>query len=214
MNNCVVFDLDGVIIDSHEVQKKALKEAVQVIYKNCEPPYDTFFENSGDSLENIFAKLEIPLTAVSIYRKVSRENKGMITVHKDVIQLLEELNRIGIKCALCTGKDRNRTLDILSDLCLEQYFCLVVCSDDVERPKPHPDSLLAIKTKLDVIEKNMIMVGDGINDILCAQALKVSSIGVTWGDTPKNKLLKVKPTYIANTVRELRTYIRQILDES
>lgn len=214
MNKCVVFDFDGVIIDSHEVQKRALKKAVQETCANCEPPYDTFFENSGDSLENIFKKLELPLTAIPIYQKVSRESKEMINVHNGVIQLLEELNGMGIKCALCTGKDRNRTIDILSYLCIEHFFCLVICSDDVKRPKPHPDSLIQIKTKLNLIEKNMIMVGDGINDILCAKALNINSIGVTWGDIPKNKLINVKPTYVANTVWEVRTYIRQIFGES
>ena len=211
MGKCIVFDFDGVIIDSHEIQKKALKESFQNVFGDKEPPYDAFFEMSGDSLPNIFVKLGIPLTVLPIYIKSSRENIGMIRVYNGIIPMLEILNNKGINCALCTGKDRSRTLDILHILHLDSFFCKVVCSDDVKKPKPYPDSLIKIINELEIMENDVVMVGDGINDILCAKAVGIKSIAVTWGEVHKDKLLAIVPNAIADTVQELCLQIYKML---
>lgn len=211
MGKCIVFDFDGVIIDSHEVQKKALKESFQNVFGDKEPPYDAFFEMSGDSLPNIFVMLGIPLTVLPIYKKNSEENMGMIRVYTGIIPMLEMLNNKGIKCALCTGKDRSRTLDILHIMHLDRFFCKVVCSDDVKNPKPYPDSLLKIIDELEIMKNDVVMVGDGINDILCAKAAGTKSIAVTWGEVRKDKLLAMEPNAIVDTVQELCKQICKML---
>lgn len=211
MDRCVVFDFDGVIIDSHEVQKKALRESFQSIYGEKEPPYDMFFDNSGDSLKNIFNKLDIPYEAINVYLKVSRENAAMTKVHNGMVSLLEAIHNIGIKCALCTGKDRGRTLELLQSLHLHKYFCTVICSDDVKRPKPYPDSLLKVADELNLSSDNIVMVGDGINDILCAQAAGIRAIAVTWGDTSVYKLFAMQPAAIVGTAKDLGSCIHEML---
>ena len=131
----IIFDFDGVIINSHAVQIKALTESFKDICGEGVPPYDDFFRLSGDSLKNIFTKLNLPLEMVPTYQKISRENINLIKIHDGMFELLQELNEIGCFCALCTGKDRCRTIEILQKFHMEHLFKFVVCSDDIVNPK-------------------------------------------------------------------------------
>ena len=200
----IIFDFDGVIINSHDVQVKALTESFKTICGEGVPPYDDFFKLSGDSLKNIFTQLGLPLEMIPIYQKISRENIGLIKINDGMIELLQKLNEIGCNCVLCTGKDRGRTIEILQYFNMEHFFKVVICSDDVINPKPHPESLLLIIEKLGELPINTVMVGDGINDIVAANNAEIKSIAVAWGDVSIECLLKVKPSIAVNSILELR----------
>ncbi len=210
MRMCLVFDFDGVIINSHNLQMKALEESYRKVVGKGEPPYKEFFLNSGDSLNNIFKKINLPLEMIPEYIKVSTENTHMILLHEGVKELLSELIEKGHKCALCTGKDRERTLYTLELLNLDCFFKSVVCSDDVMFPKPHPESLLKSIQNLNGDIYNSVMIGDGINDILCAKKAGVMSIAVTWGDTSIDEVIQAEPDAVSDTMQELGEQIEQI----
>ena len=215
MNKVICFDFDGVIINSRKVQCIALKKSFQqVTGSDEEPPYEEFFLQSGNSLENIFTNLNLPLEMVPIYRQISIEKMDEVEIHPQMTELLIELKKKGYHCALCTGKDRRRTVMILEKLGILDYFDVIVCSDDVSRPKPDPESLNQILKKLDADRRYSVMIGDANNDIICAKSAFIASIGVTWGDVPKEKLLISEPDYTVETVDELRTSIAQVMRES
>ena len=203
MFNNIVFDFDGVIIDSHELQVKALKKSFNEIYNSGIPPYDDFFKLSGNSLKNVFTQLGLSLNMIPIYQKVSRENINLIKVHEGIMELLESLKEKKRNCFICTGKDRERTIDILKYFKIEHYFRMVVCSDDVINPKPHGESLYLIMNKLGVCSNDIVMIGDGINDIMAAKNAGIKSIAVSWGDVSKDELQKYKADYLVDTVKDL-----------
>lgn len=207
MINHVVFDFDGVIIDSHNVQIKALNKSYIAVVGEGKPPIEEFFKHSGNSLENIFPKLGLPLEMIPIYRRVSEENMDLIRIHEGMRTLLEELNQRNITCSLCTGKERKRTMAILRKFDLDKYFKTVVCSDDIVKPKPDPEGLLLIKNTHNIENDNIIMVGDGINDILAAKKTGICVIAVTWGDSTKEMLCSQSPDYLCERVQELKNVL-------
>lgn len=214
MNKAACFDFDGVIINSTEVQRHAFKESYYAVTgKNAEEKLiQEFFHNSGDSLPNIFKKMNLPMDMVGLYRTISIEQSGRIKLHENMKELLAYLNEQGVYCGLCTGKDRERTIKILEDMGLACYFKSVVCSDDVSKPKPDPESLYALMKTMDASQDYVVMVGDANNDIKCAKSAGIPSIGVTWGDVRKEMLLKENPDYIADQVSELKSYLKEILN--
>lgn len=203
MTKCLVFDFDGVIINSHDLQVQALRESYGKIVGAGEPPFAEFFKNSGDSLFNIFKKLKLPLEMLPHYLEISTKHMAMIKTKDDIELILKKFIEDGYQCAICTGKDRKRTLAILSHLNLDIYFKAVVCSDDVMQPKPASESLLKAVEMLNSCKDNAIMIGDGINDILCAKGAGITSIGVTWGDLSRDDIENVQPDYIVDTIQEL-----------
>lgn len=209
----VCFDFDGVIISSAEVQRCAFNESYQQVTGKCaeEKLLQEFFHNSGDSLKNIFEKMRLPLEMIEHYRKVSIDQMDKIRVFDGMRELLEKLKQNDILCGLCTGKDRKRTMMILDKLELAQYFTSVVCSDDVSKAKPDPESLFTLMKNMNATPDNVVMVGDANNDVKCARGAKVPVISVSWGDVEREVLLQENPDYLADTVAELEEYIEKLL---
>jgi 3-amino-5-hydroxybenzoic acid synthesis related protein len=207
----VVFDFDGVIINSFEVQKRALKESYNIVVGVGEPSVEEFFSYSGDSLENIFRKMNLPLDMVKFYNEISRQQLDCIYIYDGMRELLQNLREQGYNCGLCTGKNRKRTIEILKKLDLEMFFDTIICSDDVRRPKPHPDSLELVLKNIGITKESVVMIGDAPNDIICAKSIDVKVIGVSWGEIKKEILVQEHPDYIVDTVDELFDRLKYLL---
>jgi phosphoglycolate phosphatase-like HAD superfamily hydrolase len=94
---------------------------------------------------------------------------------------IKELSNRGKRLALFTGKERQRTGELLERLGLSPAFELVITSDDVERGKPDAEGLLRILSFTGVAASRALMVGDGLFDLECAMAADVDSALVKWG---------------------------------
>jgi len=199
-----------VLIDSKQLQKDALLKSYRQFYEAGDPPYVDFFSHSGDSLQNIFRKIGLPGGMVEPYKEFCKKNIGAVRLFEGVPPLLTFLKENHFRCGLCTGKDRVRTIEILRHFSLLDYFDIVVCSDDVQYPKPHAESLLKISHYLAIPGHNMIMVGDAKNDILCARNASVPSIGVTWGEYPFSLDNDDAPDLLVSSMHELRLGILQM----
>ena len=201
--NTIVFDFDGVIINSRNIQMNALKESYRKYVGNGEPPIDEFFKLSGSRLDTIFTTLNLPLGMIDEYIKYSTEHINDITICDHMDNVLNNLKDQDFKIGLCTGKERLRTLQILERLHLSKYFNYVVCADEVINPKPHKESLIKCVNALNSDIKQTIMVGDSINDIRCAKNAGVLSVAVTWGEGLNEDLLEAAPDFIVHDSEEL-----------
>ncbi len=201
----IIFDFDGVIIDSHLTQTVAFAASYDRFVGNGRMPIEEFFNNSGNSLKNILEILELPNEMLNYYEKVSNDNLGLIKIDYRMINLLESLLNDGYKCGLCTGKYRKKTLSILKHFDINKYFKAIVCSDDVKKPKPNPESLKIIIEELGGGET--VMIGDSPNDIKCAKNFNIISIGVSWGDVPNELIKREKPDYFVESIDDLKTII-------
>ncbi|WP_064199363.1 HAD family hydrolase [Brevibacillus brevis] len=204
MQKSVVFDFDGVIIDSLEVQRKAFFDSFQLVSNGPLPSFEEFLGHSGDSIPNIFSKMNLPLSMVEHYRRIASSNIHLIEIVEGMEEILRFIQNEGWKCGLCTGKDRKRTIHILKEFELIDYFDTVVCSDDVTHPKPHPESLLLAIEQLHSNVDHSVFVGDGKNDLICARESQVKSIAVAWGHNSVEVLQQESPSYFAYSVDELR----------
>lgn len=207
--NTVIFDLDGVIIDSYEVQKIALKKCYEKVVGKGDVPYNEFFSKSGNGLANIFAEMNIPKEAIEYYIAYSNQYADRIKVIPFMRDVLKKLTGAGIKCGICTGKERKRTIQILKDLDLIQYFNIIVCSDDVKEPKPNAESILLCMEQLNADKTKVIYIGDAVNDVLCAKNADVSMISVTWGVGIEEELRKMGCDYVVNSPEELLPIIME-----
>ncbi|MHB8062584.1 MAG: HAD family hydrolase [Ruminiclostridium sp.] len=194
----VLFDLDGVIIDSEIVIKAAFTLSFRQEVGTGEPPINEYFMQMGDSFENIMKKMGLPRTMKEPFMKYSRLLVNLIELHTGIKELLEILYARDFKMAVITGKDGERTREILKKLAIEHYFDIVVASDEVKNPKPHPESLNVALNCFGLSPELAIMVGDAPNDIIAARRAGVQSCAVTWGTTSKADLVVEKPTFIVD----------------
>lgn len=210
MKNVLIFDLDGCLIDSKEVQKKALFESYAAVVGDDKcPSYEEYIKYTGDSIENVLNKLGLPKEMAPIYRRISRDSIDMVSINWELIELIKSYRYNEFLIAISTGKDHDRAAEILTYNKIQKLFDVVIGSDEVTNPKPSPDSIILVLEKLKVKKSRAVMVGDGQNDVLCAQRAGIKSILTKWYECNNNI---VGSDYTVNTVSDLNEVISGIFN--
>ena len=203
MIKCGVFDLDGVILDSWPVMAQAFEAAFRSCKGVGKPPVGQFRSRMGKPLGIIAAEMRLPTGFEASYIEVSRSLAAQNRLFPGVRPTLDRLKRKGFRLALNTGKDRERTLELLDAFGLASDFEIVISGDDVACGKPAPDSLLAVARLTGVACGEMIFVGDSGADMHCAEcSWRHRDLGV-WGAGDPVDLRQHAPRFEAETIRAI-----------
>jgi AHBA synthesis associated protein len=199
----VIFDLDGVLIDSLGVMEVAYHSACRAVLRNQSyPPFSEYCKYLGRSLPEIIRILELPYEICDSYVMVSYELIDTIQMYTGVQTMLRALQRQGIPMCVATGKDRERTLVILRNLGILDFFDIVMCSEQVCNPKPAPDMANHIIQTLNWSPANTLFVGDAEADILCGKAAGTQTALAIWGN-PDKTALRHQTTYRLGAPKDL-----------
>ena len=145
--DCVIFDMDGVIIDSEEIHKKAYYETFQAIGVDVSDGlYKTL---TGSSTINAFEKLvhyfQLDLNPEDLVQDKRKryvnffENDPTLHLVKGVEHLIKFLYKKGITLVLASSSamvNINRVFDRFE---LHQYFTAKISGADLKASKPHPE---------------------------------------------------------------------------
>lgn len=198
MLKAVIFDLDGVLINSEQLMRRAFETTYHEVIGHGSPPIEAFLEHMGESLPRILDRLGLPHTLCEPYRRFCQQHIDSITLFPGSLPVLKKLAGLRLKLSLLTGKDRVRTLQILRHFNLEPLFDEVVSSDQLRHPKPDPEGVLRILRSLNCLPEEAVMVGDGVHDIVCAQRAGLRAVAVTWGIKPERVQTLCRPDFIAH----------------
>ena len=177
----LLFDMDGCLIDSAEVQKAAFFGSyAQVVGDDKCPSFEEYMKYTGDSIDNVFKKMGLPAEMSPIYREISINAVDKVSVYWDIIALIKDFRQLGCKVAICTGKDHYRAVEILKYYHIDQYFDAIIGAEDVNEPKPSAEPVMRAIEKLRIDKDTAILIGDGYNDILCARNAGVRSVLTLW----------------------------------
>jgi phosphoglycolate phosphatase len=108
--------------------------------------------------------------------------------------------------ALCTNKPRITTEPVLAALGLDS-FRVVVAGGDLPEKKPHPAPLLHIAQALALAPRELVMVGDGAQDILAGRAAGARTVGVRGGIQAEARLLAAEPDVVIESLAELSALV-------
>ncbi|AQQ54570.1 HAD family hydrolase [Planococcus lenghuensis] len=164
----VVFDFDGLIIDTEVAWFEAYKEVVASY--GADLPLARFAECVGttdDVLYGVFRELignragfeEIEAQAA---RLVDEKMKNPVA-REGVADYLAEAKRQGYRVALATSSSRAWATHFLTALGLMSYFEVLVTRDDVERVKPAPELYVKAVEALGLQSEQAIAFEDSVN---------------------------------------------------
>ena len=207
MYTTMLFDFDGVVIDSISLQRSAFAESYRHVIGEGEPPIEHYLSHSGDSFPNIMDKMGLPRAMWHPYREFSTNHMNMIEIIPHICELLDELVERKVKLALVTGKESDRTAQVLNDFNLARYFPVVICSDMVTHAKPHPESVHRAIHELQADPAQTVLIGDSENDILAAKSSGVTALGVTWGVGNRDGLVCAGADGIVDNPREIIDFL-------
>ena len=215
MIDTFLFDFDGTVADSIPGIMATLKKTREVM----DIPYDLDYAKSliGTPLVKMGVNLcgeDRAAEFVDTYRMSYLDwGAEMIRYFDGMEDLLKDLNKAGLTCAIVTSKRRDsldKNLDFLKG---HDLFDLLVTKESTDFFKPHPAPVEYALTGLNAEAKQSVMVGDTHYDIECAQGAGVRTIGVTWGAEPEQELMKSRPDDIARTPEELRAICFRLAEE-
>jgi AHBA synthesis associated protein len=193
----IVFDLDGVLVDSFAVMRQAFARAYAEVVGPGEPPFETYRRHMGRYFPEIMRLMGLPPELEGPFMRVSAELTDQVTVYDGIRSLLAELRAAGLRLAVATGKSGPRARTLLGRLDLLASFDAVIGSDEVPRPKPAPDIVLRALHELGTYPDAAMMVGDAPTDIRSARGARVRSVAAMWGTTDAAALLRALPDVVA-----------------
>lgn len=206
----IVFDLDGVLIDSEPLMRFAFETVYRQYIGDGPAPIERYLEHMGESFPRIMDQLGLPHTLWQPYRALCQQHLDRIRVFPESRTLLRWAVAQGLKLAILTGKDRQRTLHLLDCFGLGAYFDVVIASDELRKPKPDPEGMLRALEALECPAEAAVMVGDAVSDVLCAQRAGVRAIAVTWGIKPERVQTLCQPDYLVHSWAELTALVQQL----
>lgn len=191
----VIFDMDGVLIDSEKLYNRFWREASKEFGFDMTREIALGIrslpaEFAIPKLERIFGKgypyYEIKKRRIELMNKFVDENG--IEAKAGVNELLDYMKANGIKAAVATASDMDRTYKYLNMINIYHKFDEFVCGPDVKRGKPQPDIYLAAAKKLELMPEECIAVEDSPNGALAGIAAGCMTIVVPDLDEPENDL--------------------------
>ncbi len=120
------------------------------------------------------------------------------------MELLAALHRAGKRIGLCSNKPRQFSQRLLDHLQVLPFFELVLGPEDVHRPKPAPDMLLAALKRLELSANDVLYVGDMTVDIETARGAGVPVWVVPTGSSEREVLVEARPDRLLANLHEIR----------
>ena len=108
-------------------------------------------------------------------------NSANSKVYINVFETLDFLKQQNIKMAIITNKHEEDAIQSLSHLNLLDYFDIIIGGDTTPNYKPNSEPLLFAMNKLNAKPDESLMVGDSMNDFLCAQGANIKVVIVSYG---------------------------------
>ena len=182
---CVIFDMDGVIIDSEEIHKKAYYETFNSLGVNVsEELYKTM---TGSSTINAFQKLvnhfnldDIPEELVLQKRKCYVnyfENDPTLSLVNGVKELIQFLYKQNLTLVLASSSAMVNINRVFSRFDLNEYFTAKISGADLIASKPHPEIFEKAAILGGVSKEQCIVIEDSDNGIEAANKAGIYAIG-------------------------------------
>jgi len=205
----IVFDLDGTLIDS----SRDIAAAVNHALERAGLPLLTLEHVKsfvGDGARPLVARagaldLDDPRVETLLATFLDYYTAHPATFSRPMPKAVETLVELGERypLALATNKPRRTTDAALAELELTRHFRVVVAGGDPPRPKPSGEALTFIAERLGVAAGELVMVGDGPQDVLAGRAAGARTVGVLGGMASGERLLAVAPDALLTTLEEL-----------
>ena len=186
----LLFDLDGVIVDSEDAWFFSLNATLKYFNKN-QISKEIFNEKYwGNDVNDTLIKLDLPNEAVKIVNNVYLDNINNVKIFPDTIDTLFKLEKY--KKGLITNTPKKSALSLLKKFNILRYFNIVVTSDDVKFGKPNPEIIEKACKLLNVKPFDVVIIGDTISDVKAAKSIGSTVIGIKIdADYSINKLSEI-----------------------
>ncbi|MDC3253155.1 hexitol phosphatase HxpB [Crocinitomicaceae bacterium] len=179
----VIFDMDGVLIDSEPLWKIAMEEAFHSV--GCMITKKDFQNTVGLRIDEVvtywyqevgWEKLSVKDVEQLIIQKMIALIEANGAPLPGVIDTIEYLKSKGIKIGLGTSSYNVLIESVLKSLKIRSAFDVVHSAEDEEFGKPHPAVYLKVARELDVHPTKCLVIEDSFNGIISALSARMAVV--------------------------------------
>jgi beta-phosphoglucomutase len=183
----VIFDMDGVIVDSHPFHRRAWHKFLSSVGKDVSEA-DLDFILDGRKRHEILRHFLGELSEGELAEYGNRKDEFFQQVLTEVqpipgvVKFVKDLRRARILAAVATSGSGRRTRFTLDRLGLTHHFHTILTGDDVSEGKPDPEIYRMACQKLAIGAEELVAFEDAVSGVLAARGAGIKCIGVGLGD--------------------------------
>lgn len=180
----IVFDMDGVLIDSHPVHRVAWRKFLATVGKNVSDEGLSFIL-AGRRREEILRHFlgDLPESKIAEYGHQKdlffQENFQDVKLIPGVRTFLALLETEGLEAGIATSASSARTWGTLRRLELDQRFTVVVTGDDVDAGKPDPKVYRLTAQRMNLAPEKLLVLEDAPCGVQAARSAGMRCVGVS-----------------------------------
>ena len=178
----VIFDLDGVVADSHPIHEIAwtkllIEQGLDRAALNLD------FLYAGHPRRAILKHYLGPMSTAELEKlgRLKDEFYGaaarLLKPKPRIPETLRQLNEDGIVCAIATSAGRTRTHETLERFGLTTRFAAIVTGEEAGTPKPAPEIFLLAARRIEADPKCCVVVEDSVAGVAAARAAGMKCVG-------------------------------------
>ncbi|MDW5550074.1 HAD family phosphatase [Methanosarcina sp.] len=182
MLKAIIFDVDGVLVDSMPFQAEAWVKTFKEVGINItrEDIYELEGSNNKKLIELIFEKAGKEPEPWHLEQLPEKKREALefdrIKPYEGITNCLEVLKR-HFKLALVSGS-HNDTVNKIVNKYFSNYFDVIITGSDLERGKPNPDPYLKALEKLDLTKNECIVIENAPMGITAAKRAGLYCVAV------------------------------------
>jgi HAD superfamily hydrolase (TIGR01509 family) len=193
MLSAIIFDMDGVVIDSHPIHKRSWSLFLQSVGKTVSDD-DLEFVREGTKRNDILRHFLGDLSEHELHeyglQKEALFRRQAISMQPipGFLDFIARVTSCGIPAALASSGSKNRVNYILDHLEVGRHFAVVITGDDVKSGKPDPTIFRLAGAKLGALPSQTLVFEDAVAGVQAARAAGMRCIGVA--DSSRAQLLR------------------------
>jgi len=183
MLRAAIFDMDGVIIDSHPIHKKAWRKFLRLLGKEVTEENLNFVmegRKREEILRHFLGELsdeEVRLLGLK-KEELFREETADIKLIDGLQEFLTQLSEAEIKLGVASSGSESRVNYVLDSFHLRHYFGAIVTGDQVAVGKPDPAIFRLASNRLRVRPTETLVFEDSVSGVRAAKAADMRCVGV------------------------------------
>ena len=217
MIKLIVFDMDGVIVDTEYLDFQLQQAYIKEIAKEpSKLTHEDFSRLVGRSGVDLFRRIkQLSQTSLSFeeieqgLQKVEAEKyckeSYLPLFRKDIIAILEYAKAHHIALAVASSTQKKYILDILVNCGIRDYFDVIVSGEDFEASKPDPAIYLSVLNQLSVPGHQALAVEDSPSGIAAAKNAGLKTVAY---EEKRMAVDQKQADYIAEDMQDILDYIK------
>lgn len=195
MLEAIIFDMDGVLVDSEYTYFQSKSQILSEAGHEVEDSYH--FQFMGTTSDYMWEKMKqefyLPLSVAEYIQQMTALRQAMIKrdgirVIPHVQEFVKGLSQAGLKLAVASSSSLAEIKVNLAEIGLSEYFSEVVSTEEVEHSKPAPDVYLATAERIGIMPENCLGIEDTKNGTGAVRNAGMVCVGFANPAFPKQDL--------------------------